>query len=118
MVDNWNNFLDNNNMITDFTTKLAERLNEYKDASGLTYFGHYEVVTKVGPKYTKVLRVEVGHDGAKNHSAIVAFVNNNTGDIFKPASFNTPAKHARGNVHSDQNGMEAIDPMGFVHYLK
>lgn len=39
------------------------------------------------------------------------------GDIFKPASWSSPAKHSRGNVFSNQSGMESIDKMGFVKYI-
>jgi len=51
-----------------------------------------------GKRYMKVI-----HD-----NSIVAFVDISTGDIYKPASWSKPAKHVRGNIYSDQNGMEAI----------
>jgi len=105
-------------MILSFASKLAARLNEYKTLCGFTYFSHYEITVSEGKKYTKVFSVEVGANGSKGANRIVCFIDNQTGDIFKPASFSAPAKHARGNVNSPQNGMEAITPDGFVYYLK
>lgn len=105
-------------MINDFVQKLKERLNDYKTAQGYTYFDHYEVTTTKGTKFTKVFKAEVRPDGSIGNRSIVAFIDNVTGDIFKPASCNAPAKHARGNIHSAQNGMESIDAQGFVYYLR
>lgn len=103
--------------IAPFLNALKARLNDHKREVGLTYFGHYDVIATEGPKYFKVYACEVT-EGTTRHSSIKAFVDKQTGDIFKPASFNAPAKHSRGNVLSAQNGMEAITPEGFVAYLK
>ncbi len=100
-----------------FIELLTERLNQYKHVCGYNYFDRYAVVSKTGSKYTKILRQEITDDKVVNES-IVAFVDNKTGDIFKPATYQTPAKHARGNVNSEMSGMEAINPEGFVIYLR
>ncbi len=47
-----------------------------------------------------------------------AFVDKKTGEIFMAASWSKPAKWARGNVNSDQNGFECMDCFGYVKYLK
>ena len=104
--------------ITPFVNKLQERLTEYKNRNNFTYFEKYEVIATEATKFFKVYRVEVYENGKKNTPHIVAFIDKATGDIFKPASWKAPAKHARGNVLSPENGMEAIDDMGFVKYLK
>ena len=41
-----------------------------------------------------------------------AFVNLNTGDILKPASWKVPAKHARGSVLEDDYGVSKVGPYG------
>lgn len=105
-------------MINEFIKRLEARLNEYRVAMGYTYFSHYIVTAQAGQKFTKVFRTEVYADGSQNSRNIVAFVDIATGDIFKPASFKAPAKHARGNVNSPEFGMEAIEPSGFVRYLR
>jgi len=40
-----------------------------------------------------------------------AFIDKTNGDILKPASFNAPAKHARGNIF-DKNTWKSITPYG------
>lgn len=54
--------------------------------------------------------------------SIYAFIDKETGDIFKPASWKAPAKGVRGNVFSPNDGLEAFgfNCMGlvFVRYAK
>ena len=66
---------------------------------------------EVGKKYAKVWRVETFAAGR----SIQAFVDLQTGDIFNPASYKAPAKHARGNVCSGQYG---VDSRGNVNYMR
>ena len=49
--------------------------------------------------------------------SVHSFIDKTSGDILKPASFNAPAKHARGNVFSKTSGSEALDINGNVNYL-
>lgn len=60
----------------------------------------------VGRKYVKIVR----------EGSVVAFVEKETGNIFKPASWQAPAKGVRGNIFSDKKGMEALnfDSVGLV----
>lgn len=64
-----------------------------------------------GPKYIKVL-----HDGA-THSFVMR-AGNEGGDVFKPASFAAPAKHARGNIFDDHNGLRSMGPYYGPAYLR
>lgn len=104
-----------------FVSSLKKRLNEHKARLGLTYFDEYDVTVSETPKYFKIYSFEVKdgkrwrNDGGTN---IKAFIDKKTGDIYKPASWKAPAKHARGNVLSSENGMEAFDESGFVKYLR
>jgi hypothetical protein len=104
--------------ITAFINALTQRLEEYRKRNSLTYFERYEVVATETPKFFKVYSEEVFKDGRKSYGRIVAFIDKATGDIFMPASWKAPAKHARGNVLSPQNGMEAITESGSVRYLR
>lgn len=56
-----------------------------------------EIKISEGGRFFKVFRTE----GTVSKS-VVAFVDKATGDIFKPATWNAPAKHARGNVLKDE----------------
>ncbi len=41
-----------------------------------------------------------------------SFVDLETGDVLKAASWKTPAKHARGNIFDEANGLGAMGPYG------
>lgn len=101
-----------------FCNKLVDRLTAYKAAMGLTYFDEYRVVWTEGKKFYKVQSQQLKNGGTTGQSNLIAFVDKVTGDIYKPASWVAPAKHARGNINSEQNGMEAITPEGNVIYLR
>jgi len=47
-----------------------------------------------GRRYYKVVREEASGAG----KSVVAFVDKETGDIYKAANWKAPAKHSRGNV--------------------
>lgn len=49
---------------------------------------------KPGKKYFKLVSRDTNGSGG----SVWAFVDKTTGEIFKPASYAAPAKHARGNV--------------------
>jgi hypothetical protein len=70
-------------------------------------------VLKVMPRgrvYKKVV-----FTGSQN--SVHSFIDIKTGDIYKPASWKAPAKHARGSIYKDK-GSKALDGMGNVRYLK
>ena len=68
-----------------------------------------------GRKFYKLTSIT---DGGEGQECVVAFIDKTTGDIFKPAGWNGRAKHARGNVLSDGNGIEALDQQRqHVRYL-
>jgi hypothetical protein len=107
--------------ISKFMTALETRLNEYKNRVGLTYFKSFKVIATETPKYFKVFRTEIQNDETDTvprNGSIVCFIDKATGDILKPASYKVPAKHARGNIGSVDDGMEAIDGGGHVKYLR
>lgn len=49
--------------------------------------------------------------------AAKAFIDKENGDIYMSASWSKPAKHVRGNVMDETNGMKAVDVYG-VKYLR
>jgi hypothetical protein len=62
-----------------------------------------------GRKYTKVCCERTG-----TPCSAYAFIDNTTGDLFKPAGFNAPAKHARGNIN-DESGLGACGQFGVAY---
>jgi len=53
----------------------------------------------------------------ERHSRIYAFVEIATGDVFKPATWRAPAKHARGNIYEPETTANYMTAHGPV-YLK
>jgi len=62
-------------------------------------------------KYTKICMERTG-----TPVSAYAFIDNKTGDLFKSAGWNGPAKHARGNI-LDESGLNACHQFT-VAYLK
>ena len=95
---------------------------EATKAKSDAYFGiHYTNLDpptfeiKTGSKFHKIIRTS--RSGVSR--SVFAFVDKVTGDIFKPASWAAPAKHARGNVLNLDNGSSAVTPNGQgIFYLK
>lgn len=64
--------------------------------------------TEEGSVYIKI----VTHDG---QGSVYAFVQKNTGDIYKPASYKAPIKNfTRGNIFNDATRMSWCGPFGMT----
>ncbi len=62
---------------------------------------------KAGRRYIRIFRGNSVH----------AFVDMTNGDVLKPASYKAPARHARGNIFDDNNGLGSMGEYGPA-YLK
>ena len=110
--------------MSDFT----EALENFRAASEEVLIAHFArneftfavpgiEIGKGGKRFRKLWRTETftGHETRRN--SIHAFVEIETGLIFKPASTKAPAKHARGNVYENA-GRDCLTDAGHVHYLR
>ena len=61
-----------------------------------------------GSRYIKIVRQEIDSTGR----SAWAFIDRTNGDVLKPASWATPAKHARGCIFDQWGGMKSIGPYG------
>lgn len=66
------------------------------------------LVTTSGSKYVKVISKAQSGSG----TSAWAFIDKTTGDVLKPATWNRPAKHARGNIYDQDNGTRSVSPYG------
>lgn len=66
-----------------------------------------------GKKYWKIF--EYNNDG--KHKSVHAFLDFQTGNIYKPDSWNKPAKHIRFNIF-EKNFLNYVDPYGSYLYKK
>ncbi len=68
---------------------------------------------KINKKYTKIIKTTSGSD------SVHAFLENDTLDIYKAATWNAPAKHARYNLFTDFNRiLEVCEPNGGYLYQR
>jgi len=66
-----------------------------------------------GKKYYKIVQVEFDTFQNRNEyrdSSVHSFVDKNTGDVFKPASWKAPAKHVRFNFCNKKDMLFLTDP--------
>ena len=70
----------------------------------------YKFIVKKGRKYLKIINQQYDDMGAYathqyRDGSVHAFIDRETGDVYKPASWNAPAKHVRYNLleRSDRN---------------
>ena len=66
---------------------------------------------KYGPRYAKVV---IDHGSGPS---VWAFIDLDSGDILKPANWQAPAKHARGNLDDAKFGLGRITAFG-PEYLR
>ena len=70
-------------------------------------------VVKTGRKYYKVMQQEFDTFRDRNEyreGSVHAFVDKNTGEVYKPASYNAPAKHVRYDLRVINDRAKLHDP--------
>ena len=106
-------------MITTFTSEYARQQME-SIKNGTANLMRFNVIE--GRKYWKIFSFEYDDRlGDYKESSINAFVNKQTGEVFKPASYNKPAKHVRYNLldeDSRANCLLRADWAGGYLYLR
>ena len=103
-VDAWQAMIDKN-VKDNFPNLWAAA-----QASGI----RYETVTVTeGKRYWKIVVRSAPYNGGSCR----AFVDRNTGAIYKAASWAAPAKHSRGSILADDFGMSCMTPYG-PNYLR
>lgn len=87
-----------------FMDRVVQVSDEYWKQMSFTHpKPEFEVVE--GRRYIKVIRDSLGQ------KSVHLFVDKN-GDILKAATWKSPAKHPRGSIFSENNGLEALTPFG------
>ena len=72
----------------------------------LDKFRYYE-----GKKYIKVVREEYDERNDRwRDTTVLAFINTETGEVYKPASWKAPAKHVRFDLSNDLDRQNLHDP--------
>ena len=91
---------------------FAEKLNEKFAADG------YEFSVMNGRRFDRIVIENVRH-GHNDHRSVFAFVERSTGDLYKAAGWNAPAKHKRYNGSELLNmAIEDADVYGSFLYMR
>jgi len=78
---------------------------------------YHQLEMEIGRKYIKVWQ-RLDRDGVKDTSrSCWMFVDKNTGEVYKPASYKAPAKGVRYLITQLVNNPETCDPYGSFLYL-
>ena len=92
--------------------------NEWKVTSiesGHSVYNQLEM--EIGRKYIKVWQYLVGPEGRIRGRGCWMFVDKNTGECYKPASYKAPAKHVRYLITQLADNPHICDPYGSFLYL-
>ncbi len=79
-------------------------------------FNHYRFSIETGKKYLKIVSVSYG-----DNKSVHAFVDKNTGDLYKASSWKAPAKGVRFNLMNDDSRnlcYDRCDVYGSYLYLR
>ena len=105
----------NKDFMGKFETFLAGCQKVYDDYMDETFPTNPRVrlVPAFGRKNVKINRHRiVDGEVEKRPESVHLFVDMTNGDVLKAASFKAPAKHARGNIYNDDNGLGGVTPYG------
>ncbi len=94
--------------LTEFVAALQKMQNDHY-AQNLSNLTPPTIVVMNGIKNVRVVRSE------PHTRSVYCFIEKETGHILKPAGWNAPAKHPRGNIHNE-NMLDGCNPYG-VRYL-
>ena len=98
-----------------YCNKLVLAMKLWHQRNGMPAEWETKYIYETGRKYLKVVRVEDEYKSNDEHRCVEAFIDRQTGDIFKPASWRKPAKGARYNLR-DQKSLislyQNLDPFG------
>ena len=98
-----------------YCNKLVLAMKQWHQDNGMPAEWDTKYIYETGRKYFKVVRVEDEYKSNDEHRCVEAFIDRQTGDIFKPASWRKPAKGARFNLLdqiSCQLLFQHLDPFG------
>lgn len=93
--------------VRDFEKSLASFIVGCKAISEKTTQRTVNFETTDGPRYVKVIRLD--------QRSVHCFVEKSTGNVLKADGWTKPAKHARGNIYDQNNGLDSMGPYGAAY---
>ncbi len=90
-----------NTQLVSFFNGTVKIYNDYMDRSFPT-LSKEQFTISTGSRYIRIDREHSVH----------CFVDRTNGDVLKPATYKSPAKHARGNIFDESNGLSRMTEFG------
>ena len=114
-INSYKRNIDNPTTLTEgYKSYYEEQLQKIEDGTENLYKWDY----KVGKKFIKVFNLQYeepneyyNRKGGYRAGSVTAFIDKNTGEVYKPASWKAPAKHVRYDLR-------IIRHREFLHYPK
>ena len=104
--------------MTDFDTALTTFVagcqticDEYHERMGFKPFMRSVLSIERGRRYVRVVRADANGGSRSVH----CFVDTTNGNVLKAASWKAPAKHARGNIYNEDNGLGCMGEYGAAY---
>jgi len=97
------------NLSGDYPEYARQQLDDLKN--GTANLMKFEI--REGKKYYKIVQVEYDTFQNRNEyrdSSVHAFIDKNTGDVYKPASWKAPAKHVRFTFQKPEDIRFLLEP--------
>ena len=94
-IDSYKRNIESNSSVTNgYKSYYEEQLEKIENGTANLYKFDY----KVGKKFIKVFNLQFDTFRGRNEyteGSVTAFIDKNTGEVYKPASWKAPAKHVR-----------------------
>ncbi len=97
---------------SEFATKLNDFVEGCQRINHAYMNAQFSTLTKPtfgvmrGKKYVRILREDIAQ------RSVHCFVDSTNGDVLKAAGWKAPAKHARGNIFDEHNGLGSMGEYG------
>lgn len=98
------------NDVAAFVASVNAMLADHNQNSGFNWSSYVEA--NIGKKYAKIVKRE-NHNGNIVGGSAFCFIDMQTGDILKAASWAAPAKGVRGNIFQ---GLTGLTPYGAIYF--
>ncbi len=95
-----------------FVAALQAKLDAHRKETLPNYPHKLQIIPALGPTFIKIIREETDAAGAVFHRSAFCFIKRLGGDVLKAASWNAPAKGARGNITDAHGGLGRVTPYG------
>lgn len=98
---------DFSNALSTFVQGCSKISNDHRER----HFPNLPTVTfetMPGKRYVRIVR----GDASGGQRSVHCFVDTTNGDVLKAAGWKAPAKHARGNIFDEQNGLGSMQEYG------